>query len=128
KISSANRQSAWAILEMDLCNSERSSGVFMRGIRTPRQNLSEKGGTRCLQRVGNSIGLRDSRSSSEKPIHLARRRFLELEDRYETAHLARDTAKFGKPFGRWGESPALEEVLRQVLEADLLSRSPIRSH
>src|SRR5438067_13464844 len=43
-----------------------------------------KGGTRCPQRVGNSIGLRDSRSSSEKPIHLAWGRLPALEDRCET--------------------------------------------
>jgi hypothetical protein len=41
KISSTNRRSACAILDMDLCSSERDSGVFMRGIRAPHLNLSE---------------------------------------------------------------------------------------
>src|SRR5206468_1943176 len=76
----------------------------------------------------NSIGLRDSRSSSEKPIHLARGRFPELEDRCETAQLARDAAQLGRAFGRLGRSTALAGVFRHVLEADLLSRAPIRSH
>jgi hypothetical protein len=40
KISSMNRRSAWAIRQMDLFSFERSWGVFMRGIRTPLQNLS----------------------------------------------------------------------------------------
>ena len=41
KISSMNRLSAEANLEMDLCSSESGAEVFMRGIRVPRQNLSE---------------------------------------------------------------------------------------
>jgi hypothetical protein len=42
KISSANRRSDWAIRAVDLFGFERSSGVFMRGIRAPRENLSGK--------------------------------------------------------------------------------------
>ena len=42
KISSANRRRARAIREVDLFSLERSWGVFMRGIRAPRENLSEK--------------------------------------------------------------------------------------
>src|SRR5947208_1010421 len=129
KISSTNRRSARAIREVNLFGFERSSGVFMRGIRAPRENLSEqKRGMRCPQRVGNSIELRHSRSSSEKPIHLARGRFPELEDRCETAQLAPDAAQLGRAFGRLGRSTALAGVFRHVLEADLLSRAPVRSH
>jgi hypothetical protein len=40
KISSANRRSIKAIREMDLFSFESSWGVFMMGIRAPRQNLS----------------------------------------------------------------------------------------
>jgi hypothetical protein len=65
KISSTNCRRAQATREIDLFSFERSWGVFMRGIRAPRQNLSEKGGTRCPQRVGNSIWLCYSPSSSE---------------------------------------------------------------
>jgi hypothetical protein len=42
KISPANRRNELTIREVDLFSLERSSGVFMRGIRTARQNLSEK--------------------------------------------------------------------------------------
>jgi len=41
KINSANRRSARAILDVDLFSLEGSSGVFMRGIRASRKNLSE---------------------------------------------------------------------------------------
>src|SRR5256885_16284137 len=41
KISSANRCKARAIREVDLFSFETTAGVFMRGIRAPRQNLSE---------------------------------------------------------------------------------------
>jgi hypothetical protein len=44
KISSSKPLKERTILEMDLFRFERRSGVFMRGIRAPRQNLSEKGG------------------------------------------------------------------------------------
>jgi hypothetical protein len=60
KISPANRRRARAIREVDLFSLERNWGVFMRGIRALHENLSEKGGTPCPQRVGNSIGLSDS--------------------------------------------------------------------
>src|SRR5262245_13450993 len=103
KISSTNRRSAWAIFEIDLYSSERSSGVFMRGIRTPRQNLSEKRWNALSStRWGTSSGLRRSPSSSEKPIHLARGCFPELEDGCEAAELARNPAQLGRPFGRLG--------------------------
>jgi hypothetical protein len=42
KISPANRRRAWAIREVDLFRLERNWGIFMRGIRAPRENLSEK--------------------------------------------------------------------------------------
>jgi hypothetical protein len=42
KISSTNRRSARAIREVDSFSLERISGVFMRGIRAPRENLSGK--------------------------------------------------------------------------------------
>jgi hypothetical protein len=48
KTSSTNRRSAWAIREVDLFSFERNWGVFMRGIRAPRQNLSEKNKERRL--------------------------------------------------------------------------------
>jgi hypothetical protein len=41
KISSANPRRARAIREVDLFSLEGSSGVFMRKIRAPRENLSE---------------------------------------------------------------------------------------
>jgi hypothetical protein len=41
KINSADRRSARTIREVDLFSLERSSDVFMRGLRAPRQNLSE---------------------------------------------------------------------------------------
>src|SRR5438093_8462352 len=128
KISSTNRRSARAIREVDLFSLERSSGMFMRGIRAPRQNLSEKGWNALSSTRWEFDWVRDSGSSSEKPIHLARGRFPELEIRCETAQLARDAAQLGRAFGRLGRSTALAGVFRHVLEADLLSRAPIRSH
>ena len=44
KISSTNRRSARAIREVDLFRFGRNWGVFMRGIRAPRENLSENFG------------------------------------------------------------------------------------
>jgi hypothetical protein len=40
-ITSTNRRNPPAIRELDLCNLEENSVIFMRGIRTPRQDLSE---------------------------------------------------------------------------------------
>ena len=40
-MSPVNRRSARAIREVDLFRFERNWGVFMRGIRAPRENLSE---------------------------------------------------------------------------------------
>src|SRR4029077_13739108 len=106
KISSTNRRRARAIREVDLFSLERSSGVFMRGIRAPRENLSEK---RWNGRRGDSstrweldLASRFPIVFGEKPIHLARGRFPELEDRCETAQLARDAAQLGRAFGRLG--------------------------
>ena len=48
KISSTNRRTAGAIREVDLFRFERNWGVFMRGIRAPRENLSEKNKERRL--------------------------------------------------------------------------------
>jgi len=50
-MSSPNRRSARAIREVDLFRLERSWGVFMRGIRARRENLSEKNKERRLGRV-----------------------------------------------------------------------------
>ena len=55
KISSTNRRSARAIREVNLFGFERSSGVFMRGIRAPRENLSEQN-VECV--VLNALGIR----------------------------------------------------------------------
>lgn len=41
-MSSISARRAWAAVEMDLFSFERNSGVFMRGIRTRRRNLSGK--------------------------------------------------------------------------------------
>jgi hypothetical protein len=55
KINSTNRRRPRAIFEVDLFRFERNSGVFMRGIRAPRQNLSEKNVERV---VLNALGIR----------------------------------------------------------------------
>jgi hypothetical protein len=51
KISSTNPRGARAICEVNLFGLERSWGVFMRGIRARRENLSEKNKERRLGRV-----------------------------------------------------------------------------
>src|SRR5262245_7951013 len=104
KISSTNRRSAWAIREMDLFGFERSWGVFMRGIRAPLQNLSENLVEHVVLNAleGIRTGFVVPPSSSEKPIHLARGRSPELEDRCEATQLARDAAQLGRTFGRLG--------------------------
>jgi len=48
KISPTNRRRERAIREVDLFRFERNWGVFMRGIRAPRENLSEKNNERRL--------------------------------------------------------------------------------
>src|SRR5262245_9918771 len=130
KISSTNRRSAWAIREMDLFSSERSWGVFMRGIRAPLQNLSGNLGEGVVLNAlrGVRLGFVVPPSASEKPIHLAQGRFPELEDRCEAGQLARDAAQLGRTFGRLGRSTALAGVFRHVLEAHLLSRAQVRAH
>ena len=74
-ISSANRRSEPPIREIDLFNLERSSGVFMRRIRAPRQNLSENlgnGPLRCLD----AAAWRPYDVSMKQPSLLATRRSL----------------------------------------------------
>src|SRR5215831_4282594 len=113
---------------MDLFSFERSSEVFMRGIRALPRNLSGKRWNPLCSTRWEFNWASPFPSSSEKPIHLARCRFLELEHRCETAQLPRDAAQLGRTFGGLGRSTPLAGVFRHVLEADLLDRPSIRSH
>src|SRR6266481_4254985 len=95
----------------------------MRGIRAPRENLSEKNKERRLP----------SRRVIETPVWRppllgCRGWRRQLKHGGETGQLARDAAQLGRAFGRLGRSTALAGIFRHVLEADLLSRAPIRSH
>src|SRR5262245_42974896 len=102
KINSAKCRNAWEARKGDLLSFERSSEVFMRGIRAPPRNLSGKRWNPLCSTRWEFNWASPLPSSSEKPIHLARGRFLELEHRCETAQLARDAAQLGRAFGRLG--------------------------
>src|SRR5262245_29143869 len=107
---------------------ERLGCIHEGNTRAAPKSFRKNGGRRFPQSVGNPTGLSQSSSSSEKPIRLARARCLGLENRCETAQLARDTGQPSRAPGRLGRSIAVAGVFRHVLETDLLSRAQIRSH
>ena len=76
KISSTNRRSVWASREVDLFSLERSSGVFMRGIRPPHQNLSENFRPARCARCLDAAARRPYHVPVKQPSLLATRRSL----------------------------------------------------
>src|SRR6266576_5497959 len=124
KISSTNRRRARAIREGDLFSLERISGVFMRGIRAPRENLSEKrwnalSSTRWEFDWASPFPIVFGEADPPCPGSVSG-----VRRSCETAQLARDAAQLGRAFGRLGRSTALAGIFRHVLEADLLNGAP----